>query len=103
MHVNFQGTVFRTYQHRIYPTPEQKNELDVRFAIEDDFFNQLISQANVWHELGKTEAEVKHQIQNYPLETNNNADHYAAEKVRKRVSQLVAKLFCGETDKLKPR
>ncbi len=103
MHVNLHSTVFRTYQHRIYPTLEQKNELDVRFAIEDDFFNQLISQANVWHGLGKTEAEVKHQIQSYPLETNNNADRYAAEKVRKRVSQLAAKLFCGETDKLKPR
>ena len=51
--------IFRTYQHRIYPTPEQKNELDVRFAIEDDFFNQLISQANVWHGLDKTETEVK--------------------------------------------
>lgn len=38
MHVNLHSTVFRTYQHRIYPTLEQKNELDVRFAIEDDFF-----------------------------------------------------------------
>lgn len=29
--------IFRTYQHRLYPTAVQKNELDVRFAIEDDF------------------------------------------------------------------
>ena len=83
MHVNLHSTVFRTYQHRIYPTLEQKNELDVRFAIEDDLFNQLISQANVWHGLGKTETEVKRQIQSYPLETNNNADHRARGPARR--------------------
>ena len=25
--------IFRAYQHRLYPTAVQKNELDVRFAI----------------------------------------------------------------------
>lgn len=98
-----QKTVFRTYQYRIYPTAEQKNALAERFAIEDRFFNTLIAQVNAWHELGMTEKEMKHRIQNYPLETQNSADQYAAEKVRKRITQLVNKLFCGETDKLKPR
>ena len=98
-----QNTVYRTQEYRIYPTTIQKSQLAARFDLEDSAYNTLAGHVNQSYCNGAGLEELNALVRNHPIPAQSEADHFAINQVRKRITSLLPRLSSGKMDCIKPR
>ena len=98
-----QNTVYRTQEYRIYPTTIQKSQLAARFDLEDSAYNTLADHVNQSFSNGAGLEGLNALVWNHPIPAQSEADLFAINQVRKRITSLLPRLSSGKMDCIKPR
>lgn len=101
--MNPNARAYRTCSYRLYPTQEQKLQLNELFDRQDRAFNEWAEIANngIRHHL--SEAEIRNAICSHVVPSDRREERYALSATRNQVLVLLSRLCAGQMERVQPR